>query len=382
MTASPWMNWLKRYRVLVLAAALYFPLIFFGYGSDYDAHGVVWAGKYFVKTLDYVPSRSPGFLVHETMTLILNTLGGSLLTNLGSLCMALVFLGSFLAVARRFQLEQAELLTLIMAVHPYTWVSAASTIDYFWALGFAFLGFYLLLDQRPLFAGIALGLAVGSRISTGLVIAAVLLFVFITQRSQRKQAMGAGAAAALVAVLCYLPTADFVEWSWRFLKPTVGDETFWSLPLRLGRFGYKNVIFWSLPGFLALVFVGAAALLRLVRRGKSLPNAALGWLGLAGVLAYEVFFYQIPTEISYLLPTLPFWMLLLGVTLPHKRRWLLGLAALVLISNFVTVNVARPNVPNQATGAEYGLWVEPGHLVKDFYARQAKIGYEYPDPIP
>ena len=85
------MNWLKRYRVLVLAAALYFPLIFFGYGSDYDAHGVVWAGKHFVKTLDYVPSRSHGFLVHETMTLILNTLGGSLLTNLVSLYMDLVF---------------------------------------------------------------------------------------------------------------------------------------------------------------------------------------------------------------------------------------------------------------------------------------------------
>ena len=54
----------------------------------------------------------------------------------------------------------------------------------------------------------------------------------------------------------------------------------------------------------------------------------------------------------------------------YDKKWVLGLLlSLVIISNFVTINIARPDKVNQATGAEFGLWVEPGHLVKDVQKR-------------
>lgn len=78
----------KDKQILLLAFFIYLPFIFLGYGSDYDSYNVLWVGKNYVETLDYVPSRVPGFFVYETIVFFLNIIGGSILTNLGNpLCM-------------------------------------------------------------------------------------------------------------------------------------------------------------------------------------------------------------------------------------------------------------------------------------------------------
>ena len=92
-------------------------------------------------------------------------------------------------------------------------------------------------------------------------------------------------------------------------------------------------------------------------------------LSIALIIGMELFYFRLPTEPAYLIPTIPFWLILLGLAFSDKK-WVLGvLLALVVLSNFVTFTTARPDKVNQATGAEFGLWVEPGHLVKDVQKR-------------
>jgi len=361
-------NFLKKYHLYLLALGLYVAFIFLGYGSDMDTYRVLWTGQRFMALLDYVPSRSPGFLVFETVTNLLNLAGGSILTNLGLLCMSLVIIYCFKQILEHYRIPNPSLLILILMVQPYYWVNSTCTMDYLFALGFSFVAFTLLLKGNGLFGGIAIGLAVGSRLSAGLTCAGILLFLLITLPQLRKQMILAGFVATLVGVTCYLPSADFVGWNMRFLTPTVGDSQYWSLYLRFGRLVYKSMTFWSIPVVLGLAI---AAVIGVRKAGdiRRSPQAGIFIFSGLMVVAYEAFYSYIPTEPTYLLPSVPFMLIMLGLILKDKRRVLAVLAGLMFLSNFAALEFARPNVVNKATAAEYGVWLVPGHLVEDVQAR-------------
>jgi hypothetical protein len=359
---------LQQYDIYLLALVMYVPFIFLGYGSDMDTYRVLWTGQRMATILDYVPSRPPGFLVFETITYFLNVIGGSVLTNLGALCMSLVVIYSLKTILETYQIPNRRLLLLILMVQPYYWVNSTCTMDFLFALGFSFLAFTLLLKEKYVFAGIAMGLAIGSRISSGLACAGFLLFFFITMPKARWKLILAGSITAAITVLVFLPSADFAGWSLRFMKPAVGGEEYWSLPLRAGRSVYKSLTFWSFPVILAFIAVAVLAVRRFGQIRRS-PQAAIFIFSAVMLLAYEAFYFYIPTEPAYLLPTIPFMIILLGVILANKRWALAGIICLLLLSNFVVINFAHPNVINKATEAEYGVWIEPGHMVDDIEAR-------------
>jgi predicted membrane-bound dolichyl-phosphate-mannose-protein mannosyltransferase len=134
------------------------------------------------------------------------------------------------------------------------WVNAASTIDYLWALGFALCGIAFLLRHRYVSATILLGLAIGSRLSTVLLILLVFAFLWWKQEGDRKQLALCTFFTTLIAAMMYLPVLDFLEWDFsRWLVLSTGDPELWTFSLRLGRFGYKNLMFWGLPAALWMV---------------------------------------------------------------------------------------------------------------------------------
>jgi len=365
---------LPDWALPALAALLYFPLVFLGYGSDSDSQGIVWAGQNFAATLDYVPSRNPGYLVHEAAVYFLSSLGGSLASNLGTLAMALAALISFRRVCGHFGIPNAGLLAGILMVHPFFWANAAATMDYVWALGFFLLGYDLLLSGRFTGAGAAFALAIGSRLSTCILVGAVLLHLFFARPASRRGLFLTAALAGFFGAVCYLPALDFTEWrpqAW--LSASVGDPDLWTPVLRLGRFFYKNLMFWGIP---AVLWLAALAVLawreRSGRAGLAIPGLTL--LAAAVIAAVEILFLRYPIEMEYLLPLLPFVLMLLGAALPRRRRLLWVLLALVLIANVVWINPARPVTPGQAAEVVYGLWLEPGYLVQDILLRLSMAG--------
>ncbi len=364
---------LPSWVLLVVAALLYVPLAFLGYGSDSDSLGVVRTGQHFVATFDYVPSRLPGFFVHEVFVYFLNLVGASLLSNLGTVFMALVTLNSFRSLCRHFCLPHPTLLTAIMMVQPFFWVNAASTIDYLWALGFCFLGFNFLLKKSYLPAAIVLALAIGSRLSTVLPVGLFLVFLYFTQKEQRRQLIPTAAGVAILSFILFLPPLDFLEWDMsRWLVLSTGDPALWTPLLRFGRFFYKNLMFFSLP----VVLWGIVTLVRNVifrNKGTTPQVDGLHWLSLAVILGVELMFLRVPIEMEYLLPLLPFALILAGRRLSDQPGILWLLFLFVLLSNFLWINPARSITPNQASEVIFGLWLEPGYLLQDITTRLALL---------
>ena len=348
--------------LLALVAVLYLPLVFFGFGSDNDAYLVLESGERIVEGRAYEPSRPPGYFLHEAATGMLDRLGGSVATNLGTVALALLALASFTALCERLGVPHRLLLGVTFALHPLVWASAASTMDYLWALGFGLAGGVALLDRRWAGAGVLFGLAFAARFTSVIFVASFLAFALWRERPAWRGPVAAGAVAAVLGALWYLPTLGYYGGTLDFLTPAGAEEqALWTWAERLGRFGYKNIYFWGLPaaGLLAALVVKAG------RRVRG-AGAALG-LAAAVVLGYEVLFLRYPLEPEYLLPIVPFVLIALGLTV--ERRWLVAFCVLVLSYGVVSINVARPDRPNQAQEVEVGLWLEPGYLVTDVAER-------------
>lgn len=364
---------LPSWVLLAVAALLYVPLAFLGYGSDSDSLSVVRTGQHFIATFDYVPSRLPGYFVHEVFVFFLNRLGGSLLSNLGTVFMSLLTLDAFRSMCRHYRVPRPTLLTAILMLQPFFWVNAASTIDYIWALGFCFLGFYLLLKGKFIAAAIALALAIGCRLSTILPVGFILVFLVITQKQQRRALVITAAGTALLGVAMFLPPLDFLEWDLsRWLVLSTGDPSLWTPLLTVGRYLYKNLMFFSLP---VVIWVAGLIVIRVIH-GKISDTSrwdGLSWLSLAVILGVELMFLRIPIEMEYLLPLLPFALILAGRLLAGRPGWLWLLMTLVLLSNFLWINLARSVTPNQASEVIYGFWLEPGYLLQDITTRLAQL---------
>jgi hypothetical protein len=354
--------------ILFTAIVLYTPFVFMGYGADIDTYNVLEVGRHFAETFDYIPSRGPGFFVFETLTFFIDQTGGSLLTNLTLMGFALFILGGFMRLCREYSVPNYRMLTIAMMVHPFFWVNATSTMDYLMAVGFVFVGIIQIMRGHYFTAGAAFALGAGSRLTVVLLVGGFLLWQFIINKESRLKLVQSGLVFGFFTIVFYLPPADFAQWTTRFLVASVGGEEFWSPLLRIGRWGYKNLMFWSIPVTILLLWTVIHGVYesksRIFLTHKGLPLMA-GCL----ILLYEFFYLFIPTEPSYLIPTIPLWVIIFGVTAGSRKWAVILLSLLLVISGVITINIARPDSYNRATSAEYGLWLEPGHLVEETRVR-------------
>jgi len=252
-----------------------------------------------------------------------------------------------------------------MAIHPVYWAASTSSIDFIWALGCFFLGFRFLIDKRYLGAAALLGLAVGIRLSSVLLVGSLLVWE-LAERPRDARLWSAGALACAIGAMLYLPQFVAAGGSLRFLTYYRGA---WTARDCLGRFIYKNVAFWGLPATVFLIAVSPLIVRALLRPDRRFSRISI--LAILIIFAFEALFLKLPVQRAYLLPMLPFVLILIGVALRDRRRLLLATAALVFSYNFVNVNLARPDVPDHATRAVFGVFFERGYLLDDFAARRS-----------
>jgi hypothetical protein len=355
----------REWILLGCVAALYLPLIFTGPGADPDSLRELRSGAILLRRHRYLMSRPPGYFPYELLCGVLYALGGSCASNLATLAMSLGLLDSFLRVCEHFEVPHHYILAATMAVHPVYWGASTSTIDFIWALGCFFIGFRLLLSRRCVGAAIMLGLAVGIRLSSVLLVGPLFALEALVH-PRDAQIRRTGVLATAIGAALYLPEFVAAGYSFGFLTCYRGA---WTLTDYLGRFIYKNVYFWGLPATIMLLAVLPTmprAFARCDRRFVPIITLAI-----AIVVGIEALFLALPVQRAYLLPMLPFVLILFGLALRGRRRLLLAMTLLVLTYNFVNLNLARPDVANHATRASFGFFVEPGYLATDISQRLA-----------
>ncbi|MFP3901574.1 MAG: hypothetical protein ACLFXM_12020 [Acidimicrobiia bacterium] len=352
-------RWVLSDRALALVTAvLALPLVWLGYGTDIDIAAVRETGE-LIRSGDYAPSRNPGVPVFEAVVAALDPIGHVAI----NLATAGALVAGVLAIARLVRTAghpHGDLVALAFLASPLALVAGTSTVDFVWALAFALWALVALWHDRSVLAGILFALGIGSRSSTALLAAAVLI-ADAWVPAHRRRALVAGAVALPLAAALYVPAWLSFDRTLEFLSH---DEGYRSFANNLGRFAYKNVSFAGIALIVAVALL-LPALLRSLRRWRT---DGLVRAGVLALVATEALFFVVPWKVGHLLPSLVALLLWIGAT-DQRRRVLWLLVGAVALNGLVAVRALRPDRPDESTGASVDPAVTAGWLVNDIRCR-------------
>jgi hypothetical protein len=331
----------ERLALALLACAVLLtrlPWIGSGYGSDPDGYRVVIVARQIAHSGVYEASRLPGFPVYEYLT-ALSASAAPWVSNAVTALLSVAAFVFFALIARELGVRQYLLIALAFALTPVVFLSSCCTMDYIPALACQLAATYAVLRHRPLVAGVLLGLGVGCRITAGALALPLCLWMLLAMpmRIAVRQCLVFGAALLLASVLCFMPVlrhygADFFVFYDNASYPPLDVVYTRALPL-----------VWGQLGLLALLALLCAppAYYRFTRAALAEPRTrhALALAAVAIVL-YLGAFLRLPDESGYLLPAVPFVLLVIALLTP---RWATGTLALALmLSSWVEFHHGMP----------------------------------------
>lgn len=329
----------KFLLLLLLAVALLsrLPFLGAGYGLHWDAWGNAKMAREIAETGHYTMARRPGAPVYELTSALLSWGGPWALNGLSALG-AVACVGIFALLARGYHCRDWLLAAAAFAFSPVMYVSSVTAKDFTVACALVLLSTLLIVKSRPVAAGVSLGLAMGCRLTSGVMALPLALMLLWRQPEGKRfrQLIWLAVTSAAVVLIAFIPA--FLTYGFSFVTyftpegPRLVYGVYyppWRAVLHRG-----TVEVWGMAGFIGLVFaiVGALAVRRGTRSIDGAPARDLfAWGG--AILIYAVLYAAFPDQAGYFLPAVPFTILLLGCLSP---RWLFqAFCILTIASAFV-----------------------------------------------
>jgi len=328
----------KRFVLLLLALVLVvfisrLPFVTPMIGNDPDSERMLRAAHIIRTTGEYERSRFVGFPIPEYVFALVLPLGPPAINALTAL-MSTMAAAFFAMSLHRMGARRYLLASLAMAMTPVVYLNSTSPNDYIWALAFIMAALYFVVSRRLLIAGLMLGLAIGCRAPSLLMILPFALYL-IGEEGFRKSWPGilkTGVVGAVVGGLCYIP--GFLKYGFGLVQYVEIEQY---PPLRtLIKRGLVDV--WGLIGLAAL----AVAVLGLIFFRKKAEIAPGGdnrrrWLvpaaWLIAILIHLAMFLRLPFKPDYFVPVVPFVLILLSMY--ASRKVFVTVCALLIVSPFL-----------------------------------------------
>ncbi len=344
----------------VLLARL--PFLFAGYGSDADAWRVAWTGRMIAATGAYQSSRAPGNPIPELAAAALARFPAPALNALTALfgAAAAVLFGMIL---RRLGCRAWIAGALALAFTPVVAIHGSDAMDYLWALAFVLAGFVAALERRAALAGLCVGVASGCRITS--IAMLVPLSIVIGARAGDGGAVSAPGRSRARAVLA-LWAVGLAAGAAAF-APVIA--TYGAGFLHDYETGYPPLLYvlknltvdvWGVIGCVGLALASIAALVRTARRsgGGAIPQGSAAPLAAAVAVIVEIaIFLRLPHDAAYLIPAVPFAILLLARGL--STRGFVALCVALVLSSFA-LKVSEPGKPDSPPVGSPGRVIHAG----------------------
>jgi hypothetical protein len=349
-------------RLALVVAVVGLPLIWMGYGVDVDVANVLATAE-LIRDGDYLPSRTPGVPVFEVVATVLDPIGGHLLLNLATLVAAAAMVVGIAQLVRAWGHAHGELLALAFFASPITIISSTGVADFVWALSFFVWGAVLHLRGRGrgLAAGVLFALSIGSRLSTGFLIAAFLV-ADGWDPAHRRRGLRTAALALPLGALMYVPSWMAYDRTLEFLENTEGYRSFGN---NLGRFVYKNYATAG-PILLVVLVVAVPALVAALRRWGDDPMLRFAVLAFAGT---QALFFVMPWKTAHLLPSLLALVLWVGASARNRRGYLWVLVAALAVNGLFSLRLLSPDSPDEAQGGRWSPALGAGFVVNEIRCR-------------
>ena len=221
---------------------------------------------------------------------------------------------------------------LALAFTPILYVCSVSAKDYPWALAFIMASMYYAISRKPLIAGMLLGLGIGCRLTSALVYPVLFLMLLKDGgiKSNLKDILKFTSGTLSLAVLSYVPVV--LRYGLGFFKFSDVEGLSVEFIIRGATVGV-----WGRIGFWAILLAVVLVIIRLIVTRSNIPGPVterrydtIAWI--VAVCLYIAVFIRLPHQSGYLIPAIPFVILLLLRYLSRRMMIIIGL--LLIISPF------------------------------------------------
>lgn len=293
------------------------PFLSAGYGLDGDAWSVALRARQLHDTGVYEVSRLPGYPVQEWLSSLLVAYGPFAL-NLLSAIFSVIAVVFFLLTLKALRFKRPFLAGIALAAVPVFYIHSTTAIDYNYALAFILGSLFFVVKDRIVLAGIFLGIAIGCRITSG---AMLLPFAILLLRPDGVKAniiriVKIVLPTLLVGALMFYPVYRIHGLNFFSFY----DVPYPSIPKVLYKFAIEV---WGVIGLVGLLVVTSLLFLpnRSIRRQYLFPRSVnekyvIAWL--VAIDVYIIAFLKLPMEAGYLIPLIPFVILIFGKYLYDK----------------------------------------------------------------
>jgi len=200
------LDWTEKPYIFVLGLLFILsriPLLNLGFGSDPDAWRIAGSAFDLHYFGIYHPSRFPGYPLPEFFnSLIINY--GWLATNAATVILSLISVYVFARILKELNIKNKGLLVVTYAFLPILWINSAITMDYMWALAFILLTWFFIIRKQYALAGLMMGLAIGSRI-TSLILILPFIYLILAENKEIKKIMYFFVTTCATALILFLP---------------------------------------------------------------------------------------------------------------------------------------------------------------------------------
>lgn len=322
------------------------PYVFSGPGTDEDAWGVALYALNIFNTHHYEVSRFPGFPVHELTSALFIWAGPVALNLLTALMSALATL-MFVCAMQEMRFRFPYLAGLAFGFTSIVYIHSSESIDYMWAMAFIMASFWFLLKEKLQLSALMLAFAIGCRItSVTMLLSFGVLLIDDNQnlKGNIRRILRYALFTGIFSVIIYSPVLFTYGLSFFTFYDLSGYP---SIPKVL----YKvSLGVWSTTGIIALLY-GTWVLLfpPAGRTGKYLlprtinEKHVISWLVAMDMTI--LIFVRFPYEAGYLIPLIPFTILVFGKYL-YDRAFIYFSLLLVLSPFVIGISTAqKPDSP-------------------------------------
>jgi hypothetical protein len=298
------------------------PFLGISYGTDPDAWRVALSGLWLWEHHEYYPSRLPGYPVPELASALV-VKGGPLATNSLTMVVSLIGVWFFAKIASRLALPNRGLIVAGFAFTPLLWINSMTTLDYMWALTFILASYYFLLRRSSIIAGLMLGLAIGSRSTSALML--LPLAAYMWRDGRRDEIRPFVVTAVAVSLACFGPV--YWQYELRFLNfydSKVGH-------LAVLRLLAKDCL--GLIGSIAVLAAAAISLPRLISLPADIVRDKQVTVWALAILVTALSFARLPHEAAYLIPVYPFALFIMARY--FRAMALAGALSVVVLAGFI-----------------------------------------------
>lgn len=304
-------KYFKEITIIVIVLLSRLPFIFNSLGTDLDAWREVYTGKLLHENHIYTVSRFPGYpfpeflysLVYLYPYWTINLL--SVLFTIG--CCLYLF-----KILNSVKAKHSFLITLVFPFVPIIYLNSTVAMEYNWSLFFLLGCTYYLLNKNIWFSALLFGLMVSTRFNNIIFFPGFVFLSYIYSEKDIKKGIQFSTLSFLFTCIFFSPV--ILKYGTNFSPNYTNAEVSLASAISLSTL--------YLYGTIGMVGIILGLIIQLFQEGyhkiKILSNNRLAIFSIIIIVSNLIFFIKYPLEAGYLIPSVPFILILLQYIMNEK----------------------------------------------------------------